>query len=80
MRVGLHEGVLDRLVGVGAVAQVGPDPAEPLRVDLTILDGAHRGEVVTVTAHGLEGDPLDLLGTPGTLTVSGGEPSVRFEP
>ena len=49
-------------------------------VDLTIVAGPPKGEVVTLLASGLEGDPLDLLGVPATITVSDGSPSVRFEP
>lgn len=49
-------------------------------VDLTIIAGAAKGDVVTLRAAGLDGDPLDLLGVPATITVTGGEPSVRFEP
>jgi hypothetical protein len=36
--------------------------------------------VVTLRTTNLAGDPLDLLGVPATITVSGGAPSVRFEP
>lgn len=49
-------------------------------LDLTIVAGPAKGEVVTLRASGLAGDPLDLLGVPATLTVTGGEPSVRLEP
>jgi hypothetical protein len=49
-------------------------------VDLTIVAGASKGEVVTLRATGLEGDPLDLLGVPATIMVTDGTPSVRFEP
>ena len=49
-------------------------------VDLTIIAGAAKGEVVTLRATGLEGDPLDLLGVPATITVTDGRPSVRFQP
>jgi hypothetical protein len=49
-------------------------------VDLTIIAGAAKGEVVTLRTTDLAGDPLDLLGVPATLTVAGGRPSVRFEP
>jgi hypothetical protein len=48
-------------------------------VDLTIVAGTSKGEVVTLRASGLEGDPLDLLGVPATITVADGTPSVRFE-
>ena len=49
-------------------------------VDLTILDGPHKGEVVSVRRDGLAERALDLLGIPATLTVSAGTPRVRFEP
>jgi hypothetical protein len=49
-------------------------------VDLTIIAGAAKGEVVTLRTTDLAGDPLDLLGVPATLTVAGGRPSVHFEP
>jgi hypothetical protein len=49
-------------------------------VDLAIAAGEHRGEVVRVVdrAPGVD-EPLELLGLPATLTVSGGEPTVVFE-
>jgi hypothetical protein len=52
------------------------------RVELTLLGGERKGEVVAMTtpAGTLAGDPLDLLGVPATITVTGGRPSVRFEP
>jgi hypothetical protein len=49
-------------------------------VDLTIIAGAAKGDVVTLRTANLAGDPLDLLGVPATITVAGGRPSVRFEP
>ncbi len=49
-------------------------------VDLTIIAGPAKGDVVTLRASGLDGDPLDLLGVPATITVADGTPSVRFEP
>ncbi len=49
-------------------------------VELTIVAGPAKGELVTLVSTGWTGDPLDLLGVPATLTVSGGTPSVRFEP
>jgi hypothetical protein len=48
-------------------------------VDLTIVAGAAKGDVVTLRTTNLAGDPLDLLGVPATITVAGGAPSVRFE-
>jgi hypothetical protein len=49
-------------------------------VELTIVAGDAKGEVVSLRARDLAGDPLDLLGVPATITVAGGRPSVRFEP
>lgn len=49
-------------------------------LELTILGGDHKGDVVTVAAEGLDADELDLLGTPGTLVVADGTPSVNLEP
>jgi hypothetical protein len=48
-------------------------------LELTILSGDHKGDVVAVHATGIEGDPLDLLGLPATLVVAGGEPAVTFD-
>ncbi|HKE74258.1 MAG TPA: hypothetical protein VKB57_11620 [Acidimicrobiales bacterium] len=50
------------------------------RVELTIVAGPAKGEVVALRAEGLRGDPIDLLGVPATLTVRDGVPSVVFEP
>ena len=52
---------------------------EGIRVDLTILAGPHKGELVTMTAHGLDRDPLDLLAVPGTVVVTDGEPHLTLE-
>jgi hypothetical protein len=50
-----------------------------VRIEMTIVAGPAKGEVVALTAHGMPGDPLDLLGIPGTLTVTDGAPSFRPE-
>lgn len=51
-----------------------------LRLDVTLLDGPSKGEVVAVQASGLGIDELDALGTPGTLTVRDGQPAIVLEP
>jgi hypothetical protein len=51
-----------------------------IAVELTILDGEHKGEVVPLRTDDWGGDALDLLGVPATITVTDGRPSVRFEP
>ncbi|HEX6568647.1 MAG TPA: hypothetical protein VF015_05760 [Acidimicrobiales bacterium] len=75
MSVPLPDGTYDALVVDTSERDDGS-----VAVDLTIIGGPARGEVVTLRAEGLHGDPLDLLGVPATITVAGGAPSVRFEP
>ena len=48
-------------------------------IEITIIAGEHKGEMVSVRAEGLGRDPLDLLAVPATLTVAGGAPSVALE-
>ena len=71
----LADGTYDALV-VDATSR--PDGA--VGIELTIVAGPAKGEVVTVVALGLPGDPLDLLGVPATLTVVDGAPSLQLEP
>lgn len=60
-------------------AEAGAEPGA-MRLDVTVLDGAHKGEVVSVHATGFDVDEVDALGTPGTLTVRDGTPSLVLEP
>ncbi len=48
-------------------------------LELTILAGPSKGEVVSVRATGLSGDEIELLGMPATITVAGGEPTVTID-
>ena len=48
-------------------------------LELAVLGGAHKGEMVRITAAGMGRDPLDLLALPGTLVVDGGEPHVHLD-
>ncbi len=54
-------------------------PSGTIALELTVLAGPHKGEMLTLQATGIDRDPLELLGVPGTLTVQGGQPSVRLE-
>jgi hypothetical protein len=54
-------------------------PGDRLRLELTILAGEQKGEVVSMQAEGLGVDEVDALGTPGTLTVANGEPTLVLE-
>ncbi len=50
-----------------------------VRIELAVAEGAHKGEVVAVTARDLHRDPLDLLAIPATLRVRDGSPTVSLE-
>lgn len=54
-------------------------PGQVWMLDLTIVSGPHKGEVVTVRAEHLDGDEFDLMGMPATLTVTDGRPTVRID-
>jgi hypothetical protein len=45
-------------------------------LELTIIAGEHKGEVVAVRATGLASDEIELLGTPATIVVEAGAPRV----
>jgi hypothetical protein len=64
----LPDGAYDALV-VDAT-----DAGDALAIELTIIAGAHKGDVVAVRATGLDVDELELLGMPGTLHVEKGVP------
>jgi hypothetical protein len=55
------------------------DTPEAWILELTVVSGPHKGEVVTVRANNLTGSEFDLLGMPGTLTVRDGQPSMRID-
>jgi hypothetical protein len=73
------DGTYDAFV-VDAASGVADDGTAVMHLELTILGGPHKGEVVAITATGLPGNELDLLGMPATLTVDAGQPSVRLDP
>lgn len=70
----LDDGTYDVLVVDADV-----DAEGVVHVEVTILAGEHKGEVVSVAAAGLRRDPLDLLAAPGTLTVADGSPRLALE-
>jgi hypothetical protein len=71
----LDDGTYDALV-----VDATPRDGGGVSIELTIVAGPAKGEVVTILGQGLPGDPLDLLGVPATLTVTDGAPSLRLEP
>ena len=70
----LPDGVYD-----GVVIDVDTGPDGEIALDLTVVAGAHKGDVVTVRASGLSDDPIELMGLPVTLSVSEGRPRVRVD-
>jgi hypothetical protein len=50
-----------------------------VHVTLTIIDGAHKGEVVSLHARGLGRESIELFGLPGTLVVRDGVPDLDVE-
>jgi hypothetical protein len=75
MEVVLGDGTYDAIV-----VDVSSGEGGAVAVDLAIAAGEHRGDVVRVVEQAHDGDPIELLGVPATLTVVDGEPSVTFEP
>jgi hypothetical protein len=69
----LEDGLYDALV-VDATAD-----GETMSLDLTILGGTHKGEVVSVRATGWDVDDVEVLGLPGTLIVEKGVPAFTVE-
>lgn len=55
------------------------DDGDGVTIELTIIAGEHKGEVLSIRSADFDGDPLDLLGVPATITVADGAPSVTFE-
>ena len=51
-----------------------------IHLELTILAGEQKGELVRLASPNLLGEPALLLGTPGTLSVTDGAPNLRLEP
>jgi hypothetical protein len=49
-------------------------------LELTVLAGPHKGQVVELRGPRGDHDPIDLLGLPATITVTDGRPRVRLEP
>jgi hypothetical protein len=49
-------------------------------LELTILDGEHKGAVVEVSSTDIDDDPVFLLAIPARLVVADGTPTVTLEP
>lgn len=56
------------------------DDGQPLmHLSVTILTGAHKGDVLDITAEHMDRDSIDLLGMPATLTVVDGSPRLDVD-
>ena len=49
------------------------------RLELALLAGEHKGEVVHIRSPGLDPDDLTVLGVGARVTVVAGVPGVRLE-
>jgi hypothetical protein len=65
----LPDGTYDALV-----VDASTDDDDTIALEITIISGQHKGDVVALRATGLDVDELDLLGMPGTLSVEDGVP------
>jgi hypothetical protein len=74
----IPDGTYDAFV-VDAEGGLADDGTEHMHLDLTILSGEQKGNVVSLTAAGLAGSEIDLMGMPATLTVTDGVPSVHID-
>ena len=61
------------------VVDVEEDGDVVVALELTILTGPHKGDVVRVAAAGLAGSFVDLVGMPATIAVTGGAPTVTID-
>jgi hypothetical protein len=73
----LPDGTYDAFVVDATPSEDDGIPA--MTLDLTIVSGEHKGEMVSVRASGLGRTATDLLGMPATLTVSGGSPDIAID-
>jgi hypothetical protein len=71
----LDDGTYDVLV---IEASVYPSRAD-LQLEVALVSGPRKGDVVRLTVRHLHRDPLDLLGLPATLVVTDGQPSLTLD-
>lgn len=55
-------------------------PDSVVAVEVTIVSGEFKGEVIKLNANGISGSDIDLMGMPAVLTVTGGAPVLTVEP
>ena len=75
----LSDGVYDAVIVDVQLENRDRDVSARVTIDLALISGAHKGDVVSVVTAADASDPLALLGLPATLTVVDGEPHVAIE-
>ena len=55
------------------------DEGDLRHLDVTIVAGTHKGEVVSIATSDTGGTDIELMGMPATLVVRDGEPSLAIE-
>ncbi|MGI8794301.1 MAG: hypothetical protein ACR2H3_14190 [Acidimicrobiales bacterium] len=55
------------------------DQPSSAELELAIVTGEHKGAIIRLKMKTGGRDPIGMLGLPGTLTVSDGNPSLRIE-
>lgn len=70
----LPDGTYDAFVVDATAGDVGA-----MSLDVAITSGEHKGAMFSLTATGLAGSEIELLGMPATLTVADGRPEIRID-
>lgn len=55
------------------------DGGRSTALELTVVSGPQRGGTMALTTPSWLGEPVDLIGMPATLTITGGHPRVRID-
>lgn len=55
------------------------DDAGAASLELAVVSGAAKGDVVQLRMNTKGRDPVGIIGLPGTLTVADGRPSLRID-
>lgn len=73
----LADGIYDVFVIDATVDGAGPERV--VHLELTIIAGDLKGDVIALSSKGLSGEEFDLIGMPATLTVANSIPTVAFD-
>ena len=73
----LDDGTYDAIIVDAVVAR--EERVDAMVLELVIVHGARKGDVVSIRARELHRDALDVLGLPATIVVRDGEPRVQLD-